>query len=405
MTTVSWRWRQNLLLVAIMLMALTVVGADRARSAEQCEYVGGWVVPGKTGALASNELIAGMVERPVVLLGEIHDSAEDHRWQLHTLAALHALNPNMVIGFEMFPRSAQPVLDRWIAGELSVSAFLKESKWDTVWGYDAALYLPIFHFARQHRIPMRAINVERQLISKVGRNGWEAVPQEERGGIGDPAGASEAYRKQLNTIFAAHGSSDDQSDEGRAKRAKAFENFVDAQLTWDRAMAEGLSDAHHANEGSLIVGIIGRGHLEFGFGISHQLSDLGIADSAVLLTEKVDGACPKLEAGVADAVFLLGKGGEAVKAAPYPRLGVMIEGSDKGVRVVKVVGGSVADTATLQDSDLIVSAAGTDIKKSSELVEIVRRQAPGTWLPLIVQRGDEMLGIVARFPALQGKTE
>lgn len=405
MTTVSWQWRSSRPLAAILFMAMAVVGSGQVHSAEQCEHVGGWVVPGKTGALPSDELIAGMVERPVVLLGEIHDSAEDHRWQLHTLAALHARQPNMVIGFEMFPRSAQPVLDRWVAGELSVSAFLKESKWDTVWGFDADLYLPIFHFARQHRIPMRAINVRRQLISKVGQNGWSALPKEERDGIGDPAPASDAYRERLKMIFAAHGSNDDQSDEGKAKRAKALENFVDAQLTWDRAMAEGLSEAHRANEGALIVGIIGRGHLEFGYGISHQLSNLGITDSAVLLTEDVDGACPKLEAGLADAVFLLGRGGEAEKAAPYPRLGVMIEGSDKGVRVVKVVGGSVAETATLQDSDLIVSAAGVDIRKSSELVEIVRRQAPGTWLPLIVRRGDEMLGIVARFPALQGKTE
>lgn len=405
MTTVSMQWCTSRTLAAILFMAMTVVGSGQAHSAEQCEYVGGWVVPGKTGALLSDELTAGMVERPVVLLGEIHDSAEDHRWQLHTLAALHARQPKMVIGFEMFPRSAQPVLDRWVAGELSVSAFLKESKWDTVWGFDADLYLPIFHFARQHRIPMRAINVERQLISKVGRSGWAALPKEERGGIGDPAPASAAYRDRLKMIFAAHGSTENKSDEDKAKRAKALENFIDAQLTWDRAMAEGLSEARRANEGALIVGIIGRGHLEFGYGISHQLSNLGIAESAVLLTEDVDGACPKLEAGLADAVFLLGKGGEADKAAPYPRLGVMIEGSDKGVRVVKVVGGSVAETATLQDSDLIVSAAGVDIRKSSELVEIVRRQAPGTWLPLIVKRGDEMLGIVARFPALQGKTE
>jgi hypothetical protein len=35
----------------------------------------------------------------------------------------------------------------------------------------------------------------------------------------------------------------------------------------------------------------------------------------------------------------------------------------------------------------------------ADLVTIVRRQAPGTWLPLAVRRGEQSLEVVARFPA------
>jgi len=57
----------------------------------------------------------------------------------------------------------------------------------TVWGYDAALYMPLFQFARLNRIPMIALNVERKLVSRVGQQGWEGVPAAEREGLSDPA--------------------------------------------------------------------------------------------------------------------------------------------------------------------------------------------------------------------------
>ena len=85
------------------------------------------------------------------MLGERHDSAEQHRWQLQTLTGLHAYRPNLVIGMEMFPRRVQPALDRWVAGETTEQQFLAESDWRTVWGYDSQFYMPILHFARMNR--------------------------------------------------------------------------------------------------------------------------------------------------------------------------------------------------------------------------------------------------------------
>lgn len=389
--------------IAFLLLVIPLASAPVA-AAPQCNHVGQWVVPGKTGTIASDELIAAMADRDIVMLGESHTSANDHRWQLHTLAALRSRRPEMVIGLEMFPRSVQPVLDRWVAGELSEKAFLKQSRWDQVWGYDADFYLPIFHFARQNRIPLRAVNVDRSLIAKVGRGGWASIPKAEREGIGDPAPASEAYRGILSNIFSQHSGTTRERSEDKAEQETGLDRFVQAQLTWDRAMAEGLATAHRKNPDALVVGIIGRGHLENGHGVPHQLVDLGIEETAVLLTANAGKGCPELAAGFADAVFLLGNGGEAAKA-PTPRLGVMIESGDQGVRVMRVVKGSVAEDAAIAASDVIVSAAGLDVRNSSELIEIVRRQAPGTWLPIVVRRGDQMVGIVAKFPKLTGKAE
>ena len=79
--------------------------------------------------------------------------------------------------------------------------------------------------------------------------------------------------------------------------------FVEAQLTWDRAMAEALARA--SRTAPLVVGIVGSEHARQGGGIPHQLEAMGVAAPVVLLPEAAED-CGGLRAGEADAVFLLG---------------------------------------------------------------------------------------------------
>lgn len=79
----------------------------------------------------------------------------------------------------------------------------------------------------------------------------------------------------------------------------SFENFLDAQLTWDRAMAEALARrvaSADSPQRPLVVGIMGSGHIRFGHGVAHQLRDLGVARVASLLpasTKRSAGACSR----------------------------------------------------------------------------------------------------------------
>jgi len=385
---------------------------------EACQTVGGWFDPAAGALLPAEGLIRSPSERNIVLLGERHDSAEHHRWQLHTLAGLHAYRSKLVVGFEMFPRGVQSALDDWSKGELSEVDFLKAARWGEVWGYGSEFYLPLFHFVRQHRLPMVAMNVDRTLVSRVGEKGWSAIPQDEREGVSDPAPASDAYRRSLAQVYLAKlgGGLDETSREGGADRPHAqdlgetpdlstvlesddFARFVQAQLTWDRAMAEALLAARRENPDALVVGILGRGHIEHRHGVPHQLADLGEDSVAVLLPVEVGAACQALEPGVADAVFLVGPG-DTVDAAPAkPRLGILIESADDGIRVLKVFEDSVAEATGLATGDVIVGAATIPVVRSSELIEIVQRQAPGTWLPLDVRRDGETRQLVAKFPS------
>ena len=381
-----------------VLAAAVAAAPAQGTAAEVCVPPGQWLDPARDRPIGHADLIAGMAKRPVVLLGDVHTSAEHHRWQLHTIAALHGRNPNMVLGFESFPRSVQPALDAWTRGGLSEKRFLEDSRWDEVWRFDAGLYMGLFHFARVHRIPMIALNVDQALIKRIRKDGWPAVPVDARQGVDDPAPAADAYLGFLARAYRDH---DDADTETPDRNDPAFRRFVQAQITWDRAMAQALAAARRGGGRPLVVGIVGLGHTEYGWGIPRQLADLGVTGTAVLVPWDAGRACSELTRpggpAVADAVF--GLAAQADAAAPQrPRLGVLIGDGDGGVRVKKVIEGSVAEAAGLAPGDLIREAAGVAVSKASDLIAIVRRQAPGTWLPLRVRRGAETVDIVARFP-------
>src|SRR5258708_15806521 len=172
--------------------------ASPIETAAACATYGNWIDV-KTGQpIDRGVLFRDLVAKAaVVLLGESHTDADHHRWQLNTLAGLHGRGGNIVIGFEAFPRRLQSVLDDWVEGKLTDEAFLKASEWRQVWGYDAALYMPLFQFARLNRIPMTALNVERKLVSQVGQQGWEGVPPAEREGLSYPAPAIPPHHPHL----------------------------------------------------------------------------------------------------------------------------------------------------------------------------------------------------------------
>ncbi len=379
--------------LATMLLLLSSAACTASSGkATPCGVPGQWLVPateagGSVARAAENPvaLLEHMAERQVVLLGEAHDSAEDHRWQLHVLAQLHARRPASALGLEMFPRRLQPVLDQWVAGGLAEREFLERAEWDKVWGFDARDYLPLFHYARMNRIPMLALNVERSLPEAVGKLGWDAVPETQREGVSRPAAPTAAYLQELRRVFDHH--------PRREKEGKSFAHFVEAQTVWDRAMAEVIAAHLHRHPATLVVGILGGGHVRHGHGIAHQLKDLGIARTGALLTWSQAEDCAGIVRGLADAVYVV----QEPPANP-PRLGISMEPAMPGIRLSQVIAGSLAEQSGLKSGDVIVTAAGQPATITG-LRALVQRQPAGTWLPLKIKRGSEEIELVVRFPA------
>ena len=381
---------------------LLAIASLSAEAAPACEQTATWVAPASGDTPELQEVLRRLDDKQVVLLGETHTRADHHQWQLHMLAALQARRGAVAVGFESFPRAAQPVLDRWVADELSVPEFLQQTDWRRVWNFDADLYLPLFEFARMYRLPMLAMNVESALVRRIGREGWEAIPESERAGLGDPAPIGEAYEDFLWSVFQSHPARDGAGSRDAADRGDpAFRRFVQVQQTWDRAMAEAIAGALQTAPERPVVGILGMGHVQERWGVPHQLAAMGIDKVAVLLPWTSGQECETLTASVADAVFMMRAPPEGAAGPPPPRLGILIVDSKdpSGVRVSGVSASSVAEAAGLKKDDVIVNAAGTAVTQVRALIAIVQRQAPGTWLPLAVQRGDERIDLVAKFPS------
>ena len=392
-------------LFGIMLSASNVCAAatESAQTDNRCVAPATWLRMEDKRVLSNGEILKFLGRQQAVLLGEHHDNPDHHRWQLQVIAGLYALRQDLALGFEMFPREVQPILDKWSAGELSEAEFLKQSNWYGNWSFDPDFYLPIFQFARINHIPMIALNVNRSLFNEVQEKGWAAIPHEQRQGITDPAPATRGYLEMLASSFVQHhpgprGHDEKKPDEFSTEEKQAFQRFVEGQQLWDRAMAQAIAGAAQREKAPLIVGIMGSGHLVNGFGVPLQLSALGVKKNVALIPWDEQLSCEDLVPGFAYAVFGL-QTPVAAAAEDKPHLGVYLEPAAEGMKVIKLVEHSIAEASGIAVDDRIVALAGGAVKNMNDVVSVVQRMTPGTWLPITVMRGDKRIDIVAKFPA------
>ena len=211
------------------------------------------------GALSDmSELIDRLADRRVVFVGENHDRYEDHLNQLAIIEGLRARGKPLAIGLEFFQQPFQPDLDAYIAGTIDEPEFLRRTQYFDRWRFDYRLYRPILRFAREHRLPVIALNLEAELTRKVGDVGLDGLSEAERMRV--PAEidrADSAYRTRIETAFKQH----------PAGMQGHFERFLDVQLLWDEGMAERGARYLADHPDQTLVVLAGGGHLEYGQGI------------------------------------------------------------------------------------------------------------------------------------------
>lgn len=368
-----------------------------SRAPNSCGYVqpGHWFDPAARTITSEAAVLDRTLQQDVVLLGEQHDLIEHHLWQLRMVAAFHARGASCVVGMEMLPRSVQPALDRWIAGLTDVDAFLEESQWWVHWGFDPDLYLPIFRFCRQAQIPIVALNCYRALVTRVRQEGWAAIPEAARDGLTPSAPATDAYRRYLRDIMTGFGRSETPMED------MDFDGFVDAQQVWDRAFAENIVRAQADFPGRLIVGIIGRGHLEFGHGTPYQLRDLGVGNMAVLLTGHCDSRGRRIAedlfpAGLCDAVFCLDERNSGV--GPWCKTGIRFS-TTMPVTVSAIADNSPAAMAGVCVGDVVRGLCGAPVASHSDARQICGRLPYGIHVPVDLERDRKPLSLTLSLPA------
>lgn len=217
----------------------------------------------------------------VILVGEHHADKGHHQAQLEVIRTLVDAGKKVTVGLEMFRRESQGDLDRWIGGQIDEAQF-KPIYLDN-WNFDWNLYRPIFHYARQQGLPMIGLNVDRGLSRQVAYHGFASLSDAQKAAMGAvTCDVTPAYRDYIRQAYGAH-------VHGKMR----FENFCEAQLLWDTAMAVNAAQYLQENEDTILVILAGVGHAQKP-GIPAQLEKRAPWPAVVLLPETPGSLDPDL---------------------------------------------------------------------------------------------------------------
>lgn len=127
----------------------------------------------------SEETLAGMIsQRPVVLLGEVHDNVVQHAARAQALSKLLASGARPAIAFEQFDQERQADLDlarieALQPGVSRVDHLIQRAGGAPSWNW--SLYSPYLQLALEYDLPIVAANLSRADAMRVAQQGFGVV--------------------------------------------------------------------------------------------------------------------------------------------------------------------------------------------------------------------------------------
>ncbi len=306
------------------------------------------------------QLIPALAENRVVFVGENHNRYDHHLIQLEIIRRLHQIHPQLAIGMETFQQPFQRYLDDYVSGEISEQEMLRATKYYQRWRMDYRLYAPILRYAREHQLPVIALNLPVELTSKVGRVGLEGLSEEERARLPAEIDRSDAaYEEHMKEVFEYH-----PNDNGRK-----FEHFLEVQLLWDEGMAERAAGFLQANPDHHMVIVAGNRHLAYGSAIPRRLSRR-VETSTVVVLNNWEGV---IEPSLADYLLLPAE----LPLPPAGKMGAVLEEEDGVLKVAECLDDSPCATTGIKAGDRILSIDDETIDSLADLRLALWDKQPG----------------------------
>jgi uncharacterized iron-regulated protein len=354
------------------LLTLTLNGAAAAHE----EAAPAPTVIDLSSLIGMDRLVEQVADRQVVFVGETHDRYEHHLNQLAVIESQHERHPELAIGLEFFQQPFQPVLDDYVAGKIDEAEFIRRSEYFERWSYDYRLYRPIFRFAREHRIPMIALNLEREITDQAKEGGLESLSEEQKARIPQQMDRDDkAYRRRLKKIYDMHPKRED-SD---------FERFLDVQLLWDEGMAERAAAWFRKHPDGHMVILAGVGHLLYGSGIPNRLKRRVPVSSAIVINA---GAGTDVEPSMGDYLIMT----QQHELPPSGKLGVMLDVESSPPQVSGFGHASGAEEAGVKKGDVILSIDNRKIKSYADVRLALMDKTVGEYVTIEVERDALILG-------------
>ena len=306
------------------------------------------------------QLIPVLAEKRVVFVGETHTRYDHHLIQLEIIRRLHRIQPQLAIGMESFQQPFQRYLDDYVSGVISEQEMLRATEYYQRWRLDYRLYAPILRYAREHQLPLVALNLPVELTRKVGRVGLKGLSEEERARIPAEIDRSDAaYEKRIKEVFKHHPTNNGQE----------FEHFLEVQLLWDEGMAERAARFLQDNPDYHMVIVAGSGHLAYGSAIPRRLTRR-VATSTAVILNNWEG---EIKPGLAD--YLLFPAEHPLP--PAGKMGAILEEQDDALKVEACLDDSPCAAAGLQAGDRILSIDDETIDSLADLRLALWDKQPG----------------------------
>lgn len=228
--------------------------------------VPGGVIHSGTDVVTADEMIDILNGVDIVFVGEKHDDIFAHQWELFIWESL--ASEERVLALEMFETDVQPLLDTFLAGEITEEEFLSESR---PWGNYLTDYAPMVNFAKENGFRVIAANVQRMYAAMVARGGFAAVTEEPDFEDLSIDSSNVLYKEMFLATMDAIG------DQMHGMPV-APENLYRAQLLKDAVMARSIFNEK-------VVFICGSFHSDYHSGIPDQIS----SDSYLTVTVLGEG--------------------------------------------------------------------------------------------------------------------
>jgi len=222
----------------------------------------------------------------VVLLGEVHDNAEQHRLRLAALQRAFASGWRPALAMEQFDREHQGDIDRarlerpGDAQHLIDVAAPPASRVGGGWNW--AFYRPFVELVLRYDVPLIAANLSNADASRIVQGGYSAVFDEaEIAALGlDTPVAQDVRAAQEREIDIGH---------CHALPSSMWPRMARAQFARDAVMADVL---RRSARSSGVVLLAGNGHVRRDIGVPHWLGTLNNRVFAVGYLETTDDSTP-----------------------------------------------------------------------------------------------------------------
>ncbi len=328
----------------------------------------------------ADALWADLRKATVVHFAETHDHVRGHELELEAVRQLAGDKGDFAVGFEMFPRSLQPVLDQWTAGELTEWEFMEGVNWYKSWGFPYRLFRPIFLYCRDHHIPLVALNAPADINRKVGRGGLKSLTDEERSQLPAEIVLTNAqHRRNFEEILPHH-------------PGVRVGTFYEAFCVWDEMMAESGANWLKAHGGRLMV-IAGSGHIRTGLGIPDRLKRRVKGKYKILYQRDAGEHADNFDLMLAPGADWIWWTKEDHAPAP-PRLGVAM---DDKLAVTMIGPGSAAEKAGLKVGDVMKKAGKRTLAKPESIRHYLELRKKEDFT-LTVERGGKEVKLKVTVP-------